>query len=227
MTDFNVPPTDEAPWVRVRPHVEALATRPEPVTLAEWRELRLNSWERQYLYPRLTVEALADVVRYSINNCSRLYGSVASTYDEIVIHTFAPELLRRLEEAHKELARLKHEVAPKGMRDGVYTASYRLAGFQYVSIEARDFDDGGLPTKWAVKECQSVLSKGSEWVYESTPSNRTEAFLRDCRYNSAEEAVEAYMAWYEAQDERTQDQALTRQEYQKRLEARSAAKETP
>lgn len=45
---------------------------------------------------------------------------------------------------------------------------------------------------YAVRYGQLVLNKKGMWEYEPSPSNRTEAFFRRCRYASKEEAYTAY-----------------------------------
>lgn len=45
---------------------------------------------------------------------------------------------------------------------------------------------------WAVVDGNHVLDKSGSFVYEPLPSSRSEEFLEATRYNSAEEAYEAW-----------------------------------
>lgn len=50
--------------------------------------------------------------------------------------------------------------------------------------------------KWAVrrinKEC---LNKNGEWEVEPLPFERNEEFLKRCRFDTKEEAIETYIRW--------------------------------
>lgn len=87
---------------RIRPEVRALAARPEPVTLAEWKEFRGNSWEQELLIPRLDDEALAFHVEHCLKNCNYEGRVPSSSYDQLLIRLLAPELLRRLKRLGEE-----------------------------------------------------------------------------------------------------------------------------
>jgi type VI protein secretion system component VasK len=71
--------------------------RLDPISSAELSEMRLNSYERAYLLPRLSVEALAQSVRYTLNNCERVQSRFPTTYDDHLKAHLVPELLRRIE----------------------------------------------------------------------------------------------------------------------------------
>jgi hypothetical protein len=90
------------------------------------------------------------------------------------------------------------------VKDRLYVSAYRLTGIRDISIEARDFNEAGFPTKWAVKDVGSVLNKEDEWEYEPSPSNRDDDFIKRCRYDSAEEALVAFETWFNKQDTSTQ-----------------------
>lgn len=47
------------------------------------------------------------------------------------------------------------------------------------------------PDKWAVYRNGSVLSKQGHWIYEPLPSSRDDEFLRQCRFDTPEEALDA------------------------------------
>lgn len=71
------------------------------ITLEEYKDLRANSYERKLLTEKLNNEAL----EYSINLCMKNTSVpnhasfVPTTYEEVLIHTYVPELLRRLKNA--------------------------------------------------------------------------------------------------------------------------------
>jgi hypothetical protein len=48
------------------------------------------------------------------------------------------------------------------------------------------------PDKYAVRRGSSVLSKEGEWEYELQPSSRDEEFLNRCRFDTFDEAAQAY-----------------------------------
>lgn len=50
-------------------------------------------------------------------------------------------------------------------------------------------------TGWCISDGVAVLARTGEWQYESTPSNRTEAFIKSTRYATPEEAMEVYRVW--------------------------------
>lgn len=79
----------------IRPEVLALVERGS-VTLEEWNAFRGNSYEFEALYPVLTDEALAHVVRHVVDNCYEDRQRPAITYNAALAHVFVPELLRRL-----------------------------------------------------------------------------------------------------------------------------------
>lgn len=82
--------------IRVRPEIVGLATRPEKVTLEEYRALRCNSWEWEALVQNLSDEALAHAVRHCADNCSVARRRPAPTYNDAIVTVWVPELLRRL-----------------------------------------------------------------------------------------------------------------------------------
>ena len=50
------------------------------------------------------------------------------------------------------------------------------------------------PAKWAVRRIGSVLNRDGEWEWEPMPSSRDDEFIARCRFNSAQEAAEAFRA---------------------------------
>lgn len=81
-----------AQWVK-----ERVASK-VPITLEEWRTFRMNSWEREALYPLLDNEALIDTARHFKSNCKPPYYGKATTYDETLVHVILPIILKRLED---------------------------------------------------------------------------------------------------------------------------------
>ena len=68
-----------------------------------------------------------------------------------------------------------------------------------VTIEARMWDEQESkpkPTNWAVCKDSTVMSKTGNFDYEPLPSNRTDAFLRKHRFNSAQEAAECWVKYH-------------------------------
>lgn len=80
----------------IRPEIQALADRGN-VTLAEWRDLRMNSYEQELLIPKLTDEALIYTVDHMAKNCQIDQRRPFTTYDNAMIGLIVPELIRRLE----------------------------------------------------------------------------------------------------------------------------------
>lgn len=82
--------------VHVRPEIQALATRRTPVTLEEWRELRVNSYEQELLYPQLDDEAFLYALDNVLLNCSlKSVRRPCVVYDEALQVIFVPELRQR------------------------------------------------------------------------------------------------------------------------------------
>ncbi|GIN22571.1 hypothetical protein [Siminovitchia fordii] len=80
-------------------HVSELEDK--SVTPGIWRQMRMNSYARDDLYPKLNNEALLEVTKLYLSNCSRPQFP-CSTYDEAMIHKIVPELIKRLEEVNDD-----------------------------------------------------------------------------------------------------------------------------
>lgn len=65
------------------------------IGLERYKELRLNSYEREALLPVLSAEALKYVIQNTLKHVAPLHRNVASTYDEFALHNLLPELVRR------------------------------------------------------------------------------------------------------------------------------------
>jgi len=90
---FKFPKHD--PLEHISEEVQALANRGWPVSSEEYAEMRMNSYEREYLLPYLSLECLTGVARYYLSQCSPCYKPV--TYNEALLARVVPELLDRLE----------------------------------------------------------------------------------------------------------------------------------
>jgi hypothetical protein len=67
------------------------------IDLPEYKEMRMNSYERLYLTPLYTNDTLIYMTMYAIQNSRRYDGVIPGTYDEVLIHVYAKELCLRLE----------------------------------------------------------------------------------------------------------------------------------
>lgn len=67
-----------------------------PVTIKEWEQWIMNSYERHELYPLMDNECLKHTAQYFAGNCRPKTARVASCYDEALIHTLLPLLLDRI-----------------------------------------------------------------------------------------------------------------------------------
>ena len=81
---------------KIRPDIQTLLDRPEPLESAELEEIRSNSYEYAAMTPHLSDEALIKKVEYCIKNCQPPRHPVPIVYDEAVIHMYVPELIKRL-----------------------------------------------------------------------------------------------------------------------------------
>lgn len=59
---------------------------------------------------------------------------------------------------------------------GATPSVYRFSGSDRIRVEWRGDD------KWAVVEAQMCLTQSGTWEYEPMPSNRSDAFLKRCRF---------------------------------------------
>ena len=90
-------------WLsHVREEIQLLTKRGSPITLKEWSELRLNSWEQEELYPHLDDEAFLHAIRNTVNNCAApKYPRPYAVYDDALRGLFIPQLLDRFEKLLK------------------------------------------------------------------------------------------------------------------------------
>lgn len=80
--------------------IKKLASNKE-ITLEEYKDLRANSYERKLLTQKLSNEALEYSIDLSMKNTNvpNHASFVPTTHEEALIHTYVPELLRRLKNA--------------------------------------------------------------------------------------------------------------------------------
>jgi len=81
--------------VNIKPEFAALIERGN-VTTADIENLRGNSWDWEALTQAYTDETLIERVEHAITNVGRPRSGPSVTYNEAIIHRWAPELIRRL-----------------------------------------------------------------------------------------------------------------------------------
>jgi len=85
----------------IRQSVLAIAERVEitgdRISNDEWAQLRMNSYEREFLLQFVDNATIASIADGTLKNSSqkKIFGA-CSTYDEFAINRLIPELLRRL-----------------------------------------------------------------------------------------------------------------------------------
>jgi len=87
----------------VRPEIKELVERDDPMTWDEYNELRMNSYERKALLPKLDDRAVFHLLKYCLSQSRfeklRRY-ELAGTYDEAVTCDLLPEMMLRLEKTY-------------------------------------------------------------------------------------------------------------------------------
>lgn len=86
----------------VRPWVRRLAESLLPVEPDQYEQLRMNSYEREFLLPNLSDETLCQVAEHAVVNCTPMRDPTRPpvTYDESLMHRLVPELVTRLRHAN-------------------------------------------------------------------------------------------------------------------------------
>jgi hypothetical protein len=79
----------------IRDFVKELAKRGHAITIEEWNNTALNSFERYYLFEYLNNATLLAICK--VYNQHTTPTRNPSTYDEAVVNLLFPELIRRLE----------------------------------------------------------------------------------------------------------------------------------
>lgn len=93
---MHFPAFEERHAAHIRPEMLALSKREAPVTLAEWKALRMNSYESHIIAPRLDDEAFAYYAAEVLRNSLPWDNSTPFiTYNDALIGFVAPEMLRR------------------------------------------------------------------------------------------------------------------------------------
>ena len=87
--------TDWSCMEKTKEAVQDLANRGWAISSEEYAEMRMNSYERAYLLPYLSLECLTGVSRYYLTQC-QIHPRPCS-YDEVMLALVVPELLERLE----------------------------------------------------------------------------------------------------------------------------------
>ena len=82
--------------------IQAMLDRPRQITLAEFNELRMNSWEYEAVLLRLDDEALALAANNTLNNCRVNRQRPCTVYNDALAVVIVPELLRRLAERRRD-----------------------------------------------------------------------------------------------------------------------------
>lgn len=80
----------------VSDEIKDLCERGWSISKEEYCALRMNCYERVFIVPFLSKEALEHVTRKCLKHCGPVYN-LPVTYDEIIIHVLVPELLKRLD----------------------------------------------------------------------------------------------------------------------------------
>lgn len=75
-------------------------------------------------------------------------------------------------------------------RDAANVASYWITrGINPLKVERVQQIEG--PDKWAIRQGGNCLNKSGEWEWEPMPSGRDDEFLARCRFDTAQEAIDA------------------------------------
>ena len=82
---------------KVREEIQDRCKCDEPISLEEYQNMRMNSYERAYIVPYLSTEALLSLYDNTSKNISmREPIGCATTYEEAMLFLVAPEMAQRL-----------------------------------------------------------------------------------------------------------------------------------
>ena len=134
----------------IRPEFDELRNRPEPITLAEYHEIRANSFERKHIFPRYDNETLLHVAKYCYGQ-SRFSElgefELSDTYDRAIVGEILPELLRRFEAmiAKPEPEKVRVVRWPDGtmvLEDDFRSEEwgYKSDDYEIVDVPAEEYD---------------------------------------------------------------------------------------
>ena len=90
-------PGPQEKWLdHVRDEIIELRNRDEPISEDEFQELPLNAWEREYLLPNLTDEALYNLTERAQSHFREENPyTPADHYRDAIIYRYLPEIMRR------------------------------------------------------------------------------------------------------------------------------------
>jgi hypothetical protein len=125
-----------------------------------------------------SLEKLDELARYALGEDRDAY-QVCNFYNALT-----PDVALSL---IAEVRRLREGAALPGVRIESY--SIPQAGFDIIRTEQRTG-----PAKWKVLNGGYCLTKTGDWEWEPLPSSRTDEFIQRCRFDSAQEAIDAARA---------------------------------
>jgi len=86
------------------------------------------------------------------------------------------------------------------MIEDLKVMSYQLDVFQrLIDVRLERVPQENGIDKWAIRETGCCLAKDGEWEIEPMPSNRDDAFLERCRWDTA---IDAYAFWLDGHESR-------------------------
>jgi len=94
----------------IRPAVEARIQTGEPLDVAEWVTLRMNSYERDVLRPLFTHALLCADAEQCLSNITMIldkHCTIPTTYEEALVSRVVPELIASVRELSQRCAKLK------------------------------------------------------------------------------------------------------------------------
>lgn len=124
--------------------------------------MRMNSYAREDLPPKLTDEALIETVEYYVSHCSTPRYPY-TTYNEAIIHNLVPELVKRLKELQglQEFYNYFAELYGKGLEIANWHMNGNLEPFD-------EFFEAAEQEMGIVEEKQVVDSLGEDYFKVST-----------------------------------------------------------
>lgn len=97
----------------------------------------------------------------------------------------AGALVAILNQAHQQLRqRNRNQVLA-----GLAVNSYRLGGDDRFPILLERTPQRDGPDRWAIRQMGYAMNRQGEWDYEPSPSNRTDTFFKQFRWDNAEQAA--------------------------------------
>lgn len=99
----------------VREEIQKLCNRGN-ITLAEYKELRGNSYEWSLVCKHLSTEALIYATEHALKNC-RVVPEPPVVYEEMVVGVLAPELLKRVKKLDERLDEMANTAFERGLND--------------------------------------------------------------------------------------------------------------